>query len=161
MFVFFLLLVLILLSVCWFNILLLLCDNNCIMSFRLKGARNFSLERNTEKEISPRSRFARSVWPGGYMCFLKQKNYLQECISICQSYTSCIFWLMASDEYSVSECQERKKKMLHLSNLIMNWHYWLKLLTVAFLIAVRISLVAKPSIASIISNVRPKISWKM
>ena len=34
-------------------------------------------------------------------------------------------------------------------------------ITVAFLIAVRISLVARPSIASIISNVRPKISWKM
>ena len=33
--------------------------------------------------------------------------------------------------------------------------------TVAFLIAVSMSLVARPSIASIISSVLPKISWKM
>ena len=54
MFVLFLLLSIILLSVCWFNMLLLLCDNTCITPFRLQGARNLSLERHTEKEIGPR-----------------------------------------------------------------------------------------------------------
>ena len=53
MFVLFLLLSMILLSVCWFNILLLLCDNTCITLFRLHGARNLSLERK-KKEIGQR-----------------------------------------------------------------------------------------------------------
>lgn len=42
MFVSFLLLSMILFSVCWFNILLLLWDNTCITPFRLQGARNLS-----------------------------------------------------------------------------------------------------------------------
>ena len=51
MFAFFLLLSLILFSVCWFNILLLLCDNTCITPFRLQGARNLSVERNKKRSV--------------------------------------------------------------------------------------------------------------
>lgn len=52
------------------------------------------------------------------MYFRKQKIISRNDIDFSELYI-LHFLIMASDEYSVSECQEINK-MLHLSNMIMN-----------------------------------------